>query len=381
MMTKQDTIQLFLVVTLLTSCAGDVTFASTQSPVEGNSFTNALLPLDSMPAKLNEIMILNLTLQRGPVWAVQYLIETNNVVGVYGDDGRVVKWSLNQENVVLAHELGIVGPKALQFSADGRLLIGPTGHILKTNEFTNRSVEYITGIAAWDVETGKLIRCLSSPCYKSSPEITEGDIGAIVDYMGKQVFIYDESSISILDLLGETPSQGILVNSPDSDYSWNIGHIAYDQVNQRYAILYQEGRVETKDLIPNNIGSFNFSTLVEKGKEGEFLDIPAAMFDPSGKWLAYIRADRLIIWELDKHSESLFFDEEIHNAFSLDFDQTGKLLLVALRDKIAILDIAQKKVVVEYSTPNITSFDISKDNRLLIWGDKFGAIHIWGIHE
>jgi hypothetical protein len=376
---KQYIVQVFFAVTLLTSCSGNAT--SVPTPIEGNSFTNVLLPLDSMFAKFAEIIILNPTWQSGPVWAVQYLIKTNNVMGVYGDDGHAVKWSIDTANIDDTYELKVTGPKATQFSADGNLLIGPTGHIFKTNEITNHSVEYIVGIAAWDMKTGELIKCLSLPCYKPPSEITEGDIGAIVDQTGKWIFIYDESSVSILDLFGDTPSQGILVNSSESDYWWNIGRIAYDQVNQRYAIIYQEGRVEVRKLDPKNIGSFSFSTILAEGKENEFSDVPAAMFDATGKWLAYVRANQLIIWKTDQHSGQMFFNKEIHNILSLNFDRTGKLLLVALKDKIAVLDVAQKKVVAEYSTPNITSFDISQDNRLLIWGDNLGAIHIWGVRK
>jgi hypothetical protein len=168
------------------------------------------------------------------------------------------------------------------------------------------------------------------------------------------------------------------------DYWWNIGHIAYDHVNQRYAIIYQEGRVETESLAQINVGPFSFSSFstgLTEGTEGEFADIPVALFDPSGNWLAYIRADQLIIWRFDQNSRQPFFETEIHDAHSLLFDQTGKLLFVALKDKIVILDVSQKKMVAEYSTPGITSFNLSEDNRLLIWGDESGAIHIWGIER
>ena len=374
---KQYTAQLFLVATLLTGCVAS--YISTPTPVEGNSFTNTFLRLDAMPAQLAEILTLDPTWSSGPVWAVQYLMKTNHVFGVYGEDGRVVRWSLDSENIVVTHELGIAGPKALQFSGDGSILIGPTRRISRVNEYTNRLTDYMTGIAAWDMETGKLLLCLSFPCDGSTPEFAGGDINALIDVQGKQVFIYDETSIRITDLSGNSPSQVILINSPDMDYWWNIGNIAYDHVNQRYAIIYQEGLLEIDHLTPNKIGPFGFSTGLTEGTEGEFADIPAAMFDPSGNWLAYIRADQLIIWRFDQNSRQPFFEAEIHDAHSLLFDQTGKLLIVALKDKIRILDVVEKNVVAEYSTPGITSFSISGDNRLLIWGDEHGAIHIWGI--
>jgi len=376
---RQYIARLFLVATLLTGCvANDI---STPTPVEGNSFTNTFLRLDAMPAQLAEILTLDPTWSSGPVWAVQYLMKTNHLFGVYGEDGRVVRWSLASENIVVTHELGIAGPKALQFSGGGRILIGPTGRISEVNEYRNRLTDYVIGIAAWDMETGELLECLSFPCDDSTPEFAGGKLDALIDVLAKQVFIYDEASISIIGLQGDSPSQGIIINSPDEDYRWNIGHIAYDHVNQHYAIIYQEGRVETTGLNPRKVGPFSFSSILAKGTEAEFADVPAAMFDPTGNWLAYIRADQLIIWRFDQNSRQPFFETEIHDAHSLLFDQTGKLLVVTMKDKISILDVIEKNVVAEYSTPGITSFNLSEDNRLLIWGDESGAIHIWGISK
>ena len=367
-----------LIVVTLAGCVFRET-KPTPSLADTNTFTSNLIPLDSMPKGLTEILALKPTWRSGSVWAVQYSIEKNAVFSAYGEDGRIVQWSLDTENIVITHKLGIVSPKSLRFSEDGKVTLGSTGLVYKESEYTGHPIEHITGIAVWSTETGELIRCLSLPCFESPPESTEGEVGAVVDPTGQQVFIYSEHSISILGLAGDLPSQGIFVNSPDSDYWWNIGQVAYDDLNQRYAIIYQEGRVQIKDVIPNNVGPFSFSTILTEGKKGELSNIPAAVFDPSGTWLAFIRGDRLAIWEIEQNLGKLFFDDEIYTAFSLLFDQTGKFLFVAARDKITVLDIAQKNVVAEYYTPTITTFDISKDNRLLIWGDENGIIHVLGI--
>jgi hypothetical protein len=36
-------------------------------------------------------------------------------------------------------------------------------------------------------------------------------------------------------------------------------------------------------------------------------------------------------------------------------------------------------LIKEFATPKITSLSISSDNRLLIWGDREGTIHVWGV--
>src|SRR5687768_11179358 len=142
---KQHTvILLFFCAILFTSCTGNAT--AIPNLVEGNSFTNQFLTLDSIPTELTETATLNPTWQSGPIWAFQYLIKDNNVIAVYSGDGLLVKWSVDAKDIVATYKLGVFGPKALQFSGNSSLLIGPTGHMIKTNEFTNHSVDYVTGI-------------------------------------------------------------------------------------------------------------------------------------------------------------------------------------------------------------------------------------------
>lgn len=345
-----------------------------------NTFTARLSSLDSMPAGLTELDVINPTWDSGPVWAVQYSINKNAMFGLYGDDGRLVEWYLDTKNIVFAHELRIASSQAVQFSKDGRILLGSTGAIHKESENASSPVEFLTGIAVWTTETGELEKCLSHPCYEFPLENEEGRTGAVMDSVGKYVFIYDDASVFITDLTGELPSRGSLVNSPDSDYWWRIGHIAYDSSNQRYAIIYQEGRIQMKDINPNQIGPFIvLPALTAEGTKGEFLNIPAALFDPSGNYLAFIRGDQLSVWNVERNSGELFFDDEIPSAFSLLFDRTGELLFVVSKDKIKVFDLLQKGIIVEYTTYGITTLNISEDNRLLFWGDENGAVHLWGV--
>lgn len=367
-----------LIVATLTGCAFEET-KSAPSPASPNTFTANLMPLDSIPTGLTELATLKSTGQSGPVWAIQYSINKNNVFAAYGDDGRVVEWSLNTKKAVATYNLGIVSPKALQFNEDGMMILGATGSVYKESEYTRRPVEYLTGIAVWSTETGELIRCLSLPCFESPSESAEGEVGALIDPTGQLVFIYDEYLINIRTLSGDRLTQGFCVNSPDSEYWWNISHIAYDPLNQRYAIIYQEGLIELRNLIQS--GPIHFAYTLADGNKNDLSDVKAAMFDPGGNRLAFIRDDRLSIWNIGKNSGTLFFDKEISTAFSLLFDPTGKFLFISSNDKITILDVAQKSVVAEYSSPKITDFDISNDNRLLTWGDENGVIHIWGISK
>jgi WD40 repeat protein len=109
--------------------------------------------------------------------------------------------------------------------------------------------------------------------------------------------------------------------------------------------------------------------------------IIAAKFDPAGHWLAFIRDNHLSVWQTAKRPESLYLEADVPNAVTLGFDQTGTLLFVGTSDKITIWDVANKTIVAEYDTPRLASLAISEDNRLLIWGDAWGKVHIWGAHR
>ncbi|MGD0752476.1 MAG: hypothetical protein ABSA23_13855, partial [Anaerolineales bacterium] len=63
----------------------------------------------------------------------------------------------------------------------------------------------------------------------------------------------------------------------------------------------------------------------------------------------------------------------------LAFDRSEQLLFVGTNDAISVIDLAEKSTLTTISTAGLTTFTISSDNRLLIWGDSKGAIHIWGI--
>jgi len=367
-----------LLLAVLAGCTSAAT-PSTHALEEPNSFTANLLSLDSKPDQLTEIYGLNPTWESGSVWAVQYAIEQNRVYAAYGDDGRVVEWGLDTRKVLVIHKSGIASQQGLQFSDDSKLILGPTGQIAEKSQYTERFNNFISGIAIWSVQTGDLVKCLSNPCHQVPSKHSGEEIGAIMDTPGTHVILYSEFGLNVLDLTDKIPPQGILINGPDSEYWWNIGRVAFDSFHQRYVIICQEGRIEMASIAPPRNGFFRGVDVLIEGKKNELSDIPAAVFDPSGSWLAFIRGDQLAIWKIGGHSGDLFLEDRINTAFDLLFDKTGRFLFIASKDKIDVLDVDRKIMAAGYSTPKITAFDISEDNRLLIWGDENGILHVLGI--
>jgi WD40 repeat protein len=224
------------------------------------------------------------------------------------------------------------------------------------------------------METGELIQCMTYPCQENTSS-KDGNIGAVIDPDRRWVFSYSESTISIGDLSGKTEGRLSLVNDLDTDYMWSIGAIAPDAAHDGYAIVFQEGKVwlDTVDR-----SASRYRTLVD-GKKNDVQEVITAKFDPAGQWLAFIRGGYMSVWYLGKKPESLYLEEKVPQAVDLSFDHSGSLLFVGGGDKITIWDLTNKSIVAEHEASGITSLDISEDNRLLIWGDAQGAIHVWGI--
>lgn len=63
---------------------------------------------------------------------------------------------------------------------------------------------------------------------------------------------------------------------------------------------------------------------------------------------------------------------------ALAFDPFGRLLFVGSRNQLQVYDVEKMNVVAEYDVTGITSIAVSEDNRLIIWGDGDGAVHLWG---
>lgn len=363
-------IKILIILLGFTACGVPPTLPP-PSPLPPNIFTERFLTLDNSTAtKLIEISSFADKGHIGHIAQVKYVSDVNRVLGVNSDDGYVLAWDVDSASIVETYDIGVVSQKSLTFSPSGHSLMGATWHRFVTGE-SNYEIEYIAGIALWDMNTGKMVKCVISPCQNSKG----GDyLGAIIDPAGQWVATYSAYSVGKWNLTGNALGGLTLVNSDLSDYWWNIGAVVFDAVHTRYALVFQEGGLwlsTGNDILPSH-------SLVE-GKKNDLRDVIAAKFDPTGHWLAFIRDNQMSVWQIGKTAQQLYLETDVPNAVTLSFDQTGNLLFVGADDKITIWDIENKNVVAEYTTLGITSLQISEDNRLVIWGDAQGGVHLWGI--
>jgi len=355
----------------LVRCSSSVEIV-TPTPARANAFTEKYAVLSpNTVTSLTEVAQLTAAAYMSKASAVAYSLDANTVLAAYAEEGYVVRWDLATGDIIEEQHLGIVSPRGLGFDISGNVLMGPTAREVDTA--SPDAAEHVNGIGLWDTRTGKLIRCLTHPCTGNVPG-RDGYLGAKMDTTGSWVLIYSEWGFSTLDLTGASAGRISLINSPDSAYGWRLGTIAVDAAHRRIALVLSEGGIWLDSLD----GSMrNYQTLVD-GVKNANRTIHDAVFDLAGQWLGILIDDTLSVWQMKAKPDKPYLEATVSNGIAIRFDQTGSLLLVAGGDRLLVWNLADKTRMAEFRTPGITSLGVSQDNRLVLWGDADGSIHVWG---
>lgn len=361
--------RLFLIVCCaLIGCVSAPSKTGLPTLISPNEFTREYEPLRvDIVSSLSEVSSYNPGPLSGPIVKTGYISKSNIVVGIYENGAKIAGWKADSATLVFAHELNIVTSKALYLTQSGEKLIGATGHNFKSNVL-NQNVEYIDGIGLWDVPTGALLKCISYPCQERSVQ-PDGFLGVAIKDDLSSVATFSEVVLGITSLSGESSGFTSAINPPDAPYNWNIGAVAFDEWNDRYVVILQEGRIYVSD----DVSSIRYRVLID-GKQGDLIPIDDVQISPTGQWLVLARGNKTQILRLDKGT--VLLEIEVPNP-ELAFDQMGNMLFVGSGNKLTVYRVKTGEKLAEYDTVGITSLAISEDNRLLIWGDKGGHIHVW----
>jgi hypothetical protein len=305
---------------------------------------------------------------------LRYVLGSNKVFTCCSKSNEIFVWDTLSKSILNKHTISDSHVFPYEFDMTGKLLLG------KIEASSNDVEQDNFGLFIWDSTTGKINNCIWANC-GLKPMYDYEISGATLQSEGKLVIEFDSYGYFLYDVRRDSFILNSELNCPDCAYWWQIGSIAYDTVNDRYAIVFQEGRIQmyyldwTTSPAPYVTDSF----VVNKGVEGDLQTVYVAKFDISGKYLAIARGNRLKILEMKEKNAQEKFDIEINNITDLIFDQTGRFIFVASDDHLYIFDMETGELVGTYNTPNIIQLDISLDNRLVLWGEKEGQIHIWGV--
>jgi hypothetical protein len=309
----------------------------------------------------------------GSIGAISYHYDSNEVMIVLLDSGILETWSLDTYQLLSLYELGIVTNQGLEFDGLGNKIIGAIINEFRDENNDGNLEEYIKAIKVWNTRSGEIQYCLVT-CDLS--DISSDYISAGINLPGDWIYSYDEGRVWS-ENINTGSVYGVVLLSPEY-YFHNVGRITFNSSGMRYAIAYQEGGVR---ILSRKSHTAWLSPEFEKNIDNDFKSVSALTFSLNDKWLARIRENKVTIWRVFGLTGKEQYEVEIPSAKLLVFDNTEQMLFVSSEDIVTAIDITKKEIVTTLTTTNITALAISQDNRLLLWGDSVGGIHVWGIKQ
>jgi hypothetical protein len=372
--TYRNTVMLLIcMLLLLASCNSRSDEESRQ-----NEFSQSFVPLrvDTVD-RLEEIDAWGIMERGGAVSLIRHNLALNRLTVISEKNQKVELFSVERGESITQQIVDIPNLRVLGIDEKGeKLLVGMSDQTLNEQ---GEPREYFHWFAIWNVTSGSLDRCISGSCIgelTDPDKIAYADIGAVMD--AETVVAYDEDSFVVTILSPEGGGDISLVNSPDADYWWHIGRVAVNSDQNRLAIVFQEGGITLRKVNETGNWPLAWIDVLEQGEKNQLQPIQDATLDPRGRWLAIVRGQDLVIWQVSGWKREVF-REQIGNVHGMRFNPSGQLLLVRRDDAISVIGLEERKAVFEMPTPGITSLDISDNNRLLFWGDENGTVHFWGI--
>jgi len=343
-------------------------------------YSEAFVPLDSTTViGLTELTTLVTRSDSGAVAIAQYFPVKNSLIAVYSGDGFLRAWDIHNTKVLFEYDLGIISNNGIGLDQTGNLVMGARW---QTNESFGVPGDFVGGIGVWNIETGDLVTCITTTCERMPlPEEMQHSLvsGATLDPKGKWVLSNYETSVGIDDITGVEVSYSTSeMNFFDDSYR-DMALFAFDSRNDRFAIALRDGGVLIQKLGGSSLGSFSPKISLGTYEERSWHKVTALSFSSDGQWLARLQDDILTVWNVSSRSGKLHFEYEIPAGQLLAFDQLSEMLFVGTSKNIGVWDMKKIKLIGEFAAPDITTLAVSGDNRLLIWGDKSGQIHIWGV--
>jgi hypothetical protein len=175
----------------------------------------------------------------------------------------------------------------------------------------------------------------------------------------------------------------------------NISAVAGEYFGDYAAVAFETGRI---NIGPLNTGDF-FSgmEIVDMETEDQEIVTRDFRFSLNNEYLIWLTDNELIVWRMGGIRQGtrndLFLRGPLAEGNVAAVDRAGKWLVVGGETGLKIFNVksayAQYEVderilpvapIKEFETDSaVTSLYFSRDNRLLIWGDAEGNVHLWGV--
>jgi WD40 repeat protein len=163
-----------------------------------------------------------------------------------------------------------------------------------------------------------------------------------------------------------------------------LTRIALDPMGDYLAVVDVNSTILVGDIStfsePEQEGLFQYATPYRLfGYSGKAINTVDLKFDETHFWLGWLTHEKLVVWGLKNYIFPLEFETNLEDGNTISFDRTGKILAVATQNGVKVFDIEKGKEVAHYAVGDVTALYFTRDNRLMIWGDTEGNIHLWGV--
>jgi len=245
----------------------------------------------------------------------------------------------------------------------------------------------IYGYNIWDTIGFRLLDCVGKEQY--CPGWPQGDDSF------KNLIIHPTENLILAShaylLSGWHGFNGYPTNPGDVFHEWTeeeliITRLAIDFHGDYFAFADDGGHIQVVDIrvykqnadrVPvNDSFEINSKKLTGDKTAPKIIDLE---LDDTHSWLGWLTDQSVFLWSFQNYLSPLKFSADIDDGNAISFDRTGNILAVATQTGIEIFNTETGKRIATYPVGDITAIYFSRDNRLLIWGDSNGGIHVWGI--
>jgi WD40 repeat protein len=334
-------------------------------------FTEELKPLaDETFSSIEQIGILFDDSNPGEI--ISLVPQTEDQLLVAYNNGYLYHWSLIEKKKIQDKKISS-SIAQISFSKDGHLALTPNTTI-DENRMTD---EEIVGFRIWDTKIGEVMHCFGSGCAPDTDQWKLSKTAVILSPDGKWFVEAGKHSISISLTEDATTVANINLFSPDNPNKLNISSICFDEDSEYLAIAFDDGNVYINDF-KNMRGASSWGTMSELGRpDRQHIPVIDMTFDPTRQWLAVARGTDVSIWNVITENKFTTL-QDYKDIRSLAFDRTGRFLLIAHQAGLSIIDVLNGNKIAYWPLSGITKISVSPDNRMIIWGDAKGIIHLWG---
>ncbi len=261
---------LFATIVMLSACSKLIKGQGYLVTAPGG-YSQVFRDLDATAAAdLSEQAFLKADKMASPITIAQYFPAKNVVMAIYGNDGFLRTWNIEESKVLSEFDLGITGDIYAGFGDNGNLIMGAMRSIVQENDY-GELAERVGGIGIWKSSSGDLLTCIVYPCERTAPlEEWQRHLisGAAFDPDGRWVISNYDTLISITDITDHEIPYSISFSDTDVNHR-EIALATIDSFNDRFAVAFIDGEILIQSLGKKNL-SFLFVSLEIGNAERRF---------------------------------------------------------------------------------------------------------------